>query len=263
MVFNFIGDFGESVTKIGLVGASGKLGKAILEEEKKRNKNNFTHLIARSKIGEINPLLNQPYTDFSSLIGIDLLIEVASPVITIPCIDYCKKNKIPLIIGSTGHTKEQLKQIEEAAGYIPLFFSQNFSLSLSIFFKMLEAIKPYIDDSCYVDLIEKHRASKKDAPSGTAKKIAERLNMAYNLGGIDLPRDPKAIQIHPIRAQDHVIEHLLQFGFLNEAIEIKHQVYERNAYAKGVSLAIDFIKKQPIGLYQMEDLLTNKKGTIL
>lgn len=240
--------------KIGLIGASGKLGLAILKACFERKKNYHFELVAKNSIGQLNPTYKKPYLGIDQLKDVDLVLEVASQEAASSALEYCLFHNLPLIIGSTGHDPQFRESIHLASLKIPIFIAENFSLSLALYLQLIESIAPYAHEKCYIDLIEKHRALKKDTPSGTAKKIAESLQLPYHLGSPSGMRKEHGIHIHSIRGQDHPIEHTLMVGFENESIELKHQVFDRLAYAKGAIEAIEFIYLKPCGLYQMKDL---------
>jgi 4-hydroxy-tetrahydrodipicolinate reductase len=240
--------------EISLVGASGKFGQSIIKAHLKAKQNCFSQLTGFSRSGQKDPQTSLQYKTLNELLPSDILIEVACPKATEHCLEFCKHFHIPYIVGSTGHSEQQLDKIKEVSSFIPIFFSQNFSIVLQLYLDMIKLIAPHTKNNCYVDLIEKHQSAKKDTPSGTAKKIAEELNMAYKLGGIEDKRNKEILQVHSIRGQDHAIEHELRFGFTYEELSIKHQVFDRTTYAQGVLSAIDFISQQKPGLYGMKDL---------
>lgn len=243
--------------KIGLVGASGKFGRSILESNDEIKKFDFNNLIANKRVGLLDPVTGSPFIPFDDLKDVSILVDVAGIYTLEPSLNYCISQQIPLIIGTTGHNPEQEANIRSASLTIPIFYAQNFSINLYAFLEMLKVLAPYSKQNCYIDLIERHRASKKDAPSGTAKKIAQELDMPYKIGEPSYERDSKLMHIHVIRGQDHAIEHEINFGFPYENIQLKHQVYDRKTYALGVLNAIEFIRDKKPGLYGMPDLAQN------
>lgn len=241
--------------KIALIGASGKLGQSILKLAKKSPEFHFEQLIAKSQVGKTDLITGLKYQSFEELKPVDLVIEVASANATSATIAWCKQHKARLIIGSTGHDEYQIAEIYEASKELPLFYSENFSVPLWLYLDLVKKMASFTKGSCYIDLIEKHRAEKKDTPSGTAKKIAQTLNMPYKLGAERGLRAQEFLHIHSIRGSDLAIEHELIFGFEHESIQIKHEVFDRSSYAEGALKAINFLQDAASGLYTMSNLL--------
>lgn len=241
--------------KLAIVGGSGKLGKEALLAISLLPDVEISYLVANKSIGQKDPITNLYYTSWAEVEKVDLVIEIASCMATKKALDFCSEHKIPLIIGSTGHDSQFKKTLFHHAKSFPIFFCENFSFSLAMTLNVIKTLKNHLPRDCYIDIIEKHRAKKKDAPSGTAKKIAEVLDMPFKTSLDTEERDSQNIHIHCIRAHDHTIEHEILFNFLHEQISIKHQVFDRKAYALGLTYAISFTLQQPFGLFGMDDLL--------
>ena len=179
-------------------------------------------------------------------------------------IDYAVTNNIPLVICTTGHTEEELADIEAASEVIPIFHSANMSLgvaALADLAKKAAAIFPNAD----IEIVEKHHNQKLDAPSGTALMIAnkikeERENATYIYGrGGHRKREQNEIGIHAIRLGNVIGEHEIMINTGNETITLKHEAHDRALFADGALFAAEFVLNMPNGLYCMDDVVKSEK----
>jgi 4-hydroxy-tetrahydrodipicolinate reductase len=172
--------------------------------------------------------------------------------------------KINLVIGTTGFTEAQKKEIEDTVkkNKVGAVLSPNMSVGVNAYWKLVaEAAKTL--KGYDVEVIEAHHRFKKDAPSGTALKTAEVICEAqgrslkdvgvYGRKG-DAPRKEGEIGIHAIRAGDIVGEHTVLFSTLGERLEVTHRAHSREAFVSGVMKAVDFIAGKK-GFYDMKDVL--------
>jgi 4-hydroxy-tetrahydrodipicolinate reductase len=242
---------------ISIIGASGKLGQETINTLFSNNEYALCQLISKKSRGQKDPLTQISYSSIEQMQKVDLVIEIASSQATLDALKFCAQHQIPLIIGSTGHAPHFKQTLIDYSKHFPIFFCENFSVPCALTLNLLKMMKNQLTQDCYIDIIEKHRAQKKDAPSGTAKKIVEVLNRPYETFLSQDPRDCQQIQIHSIRANDHAIEHEIIFSFNHEQISIKHQVFSRKAYSEGLMKIIPFIFSQNKGLFDMSDLLRN------
>lgn len=194
----------------------------------------------------------------------DVVIDFSSPEGTQQIIELCKEHKKPIVIGTTGHSEEQIKNIQKASSVIPIIISPNMSLGVNLMFKLAKMITEILSDKNYdIEIVEAHHNKKKDAPSGTAKKIMEiikekkpEVKFVFNRNGITSEREPNEVGVSVIRAGDIVGEHTLMFCTYGEKLEIKHTATSRQTFAKGAILAAKWLaKKSDAGLYNMFDVL--------
>lgn len=184
-------------------------------------------------------------TDLAKIIEeTDVVVEFAMPEITLDNIKIAVKANKPYIIGTTGIT--DFRKIKEYSKKIPIFVSANFSLGVNLLYRLTEDSAKILKDSD-IEIIEAHHKMKRDAPSGTAKKLVEIINKTRTKS-----LEPK---VYSIRAGDIVGEHTVMFIGNGERLELTHRATSRNAFALGVVKAIRFITKQKPGLYGMEHLL--------
>lgn len=197
---------------------------------------------------------------------IDVIIDFSIPYATFKILEYAKENKIPVVIATTGFSKEEEQKIMEYAKYIPIFKSANMSFSINLFQKILEQIAPKLKDTD-IEIIETHHNRKIDSPSGTANMLANTINTSlggeykfeYDRHSKHEPRGKKEIGITSIRGGNIVGEHTVKFFGEFETFEIKHTSYSRNVFAEGAIKAAEFLVKQDKGLYNMDNLFEAKK----
>jgi 4-hydroxy-tetrahydrodipicolinate reductase len=197
--------------------------------------------------------------------GIDVLIDFSSPSATIGNLKALSDKPIPVVIGTTGFSKDEIEYIGLYAQNTPCVLAPNMSVGVNLLLKVLADIARVTGDDYDVEIIEAHHRLKKDAPSGTAMKMAQVLAAALNRNleetavyarqGIIGERSRDEIGIQTIRAGDIVGEHTVMFGGLGERIEITHKASSRDTFARGALKAALWVKKQTPGLYDMQDVL--------
>ncbi len=194
------------------------------------------------------------------------LVEFTNPEATVRNAETAAANKVGLVIGTTGLSEVQTARIKEVIrenGVVGLI-SPNFSICVNLLFKMAaEAAKTL--KGYDIEVVEAHHRFKKDAPSGTAKKLAGAIADAvgrnlddvavYGRRGMTGERKAGEIGIHSVRAGDIVGDHTIIFATLGERIEIKHQAHSRDAFAYGCLRTIKWLAKQKPGIYEMKDVL--------
>ncbi|MEO0091449.1 MAG: 4-hydroxy-tetrahydrodipicolinate reductase [candidate division WOR-3 bacterium] len=179
----------------------------------------------------------------------DIVVEFAIPEITLDNVKISANARKPYIIGTTG--LKDLDVIKRYSKKIPILISANFSLGVNLLYKLTEISANLLRDFD-VEIIEAHHKMKRDAPSGTAKNLAEIIKKV---------RDEKEVKIHSIRAGDIVGEHSVMFIGQGERLELVHRATNRNAFATGVIHAIRFLVKQKPGLFSLEDLFLTKPAS--
>jgi 4-hydroxy-tetrahydrodipicolinate reductase len=178
------------------------------------------------------------------------LIDFSTPSATLEHLNYLVKFEKNAVIGTTGFDEEQQDKIKEAARTIPIVFSPNMSVGVNLLFKLVQTSARILKDyKVYIE--ETHHIHKKDAPSGTAKKIAEIINRG---GGFEI----KAEDIKSIREDEVVGDHRVIFESELDRIELYHSAKSRDIFAKGALLAAYWIGNKKPGLYSMDDVLNLK-----
>ena len=199
-----------------------------------------------------------------TLSGSDVLIDFTTPSATLNHLKVCRKLKKGIVIGTTGFTEKELAEIRTASTEIPVLISPNMSLGVNLLFGLVSEVAKTLP-GYQVEIIESHHDQKVDAPSGTAKKLAEIVAAAhkddlaavavYGREGRPGPRKPAEIGIHALRLGDVVGEHTVIFAASGERIELTHKAASRNNFASGAITAALFLGKQKPGFYSMADLL--------
>lgn len=174
-----------------------------------------------------------------------------------------------MVIGTTGFSKDEIKEIHTMTKGIPCVMASNMSLGVNLLLKVLQDVARVLGDDYDIEIIEAHHRMKKDAPSGTAMKMAQVIAEAvkrnledvavYSRKGMIGERTKKEIGIQTIRAGDIVGEHTVIFGGLGERIEITHKASSRDTFARGALKAAIWVHGKPSGLYDMQDVLELKR----
>lgn len=192
----------------------------------------------------------------------DVIIDFSIPISTFNILNYAVKNKVPIVIATTGFSKEQLEEIRVSSTLIPIFQSSNMSFDINLMKRIVSEVAKKLKGTD-IEIVETHHNRKVDAPSGTAILLADAINEAmdekleYNFNRHDLheKRNPKEIGFSSIRGGNIVGEHSVQFYGEHETFEIKHTSYSRNVFAEGALKSAIFIANQKPGYYNMDDLV--------
>ena len=195
----------------------------------------------------------------------DCIIDFSHPEASINNLESAVKHKKAIVIGTTGFSHQQRDRFKELAQKTRVVASPNMSVGVNLLLKVVSDVAGVLGKDYDVEIIEAHHRLKKDAPSGTAMRIAEVLAHAlkrdlekvavYERKGIIGERKPDEIGIQTIRAGDIVGDHTIIFGGLGERLEITHRAHSRETFARGAVKAALWIVKQENGLYDMQDVL--------
>ena len=223
----------KSAVRVLLIGAAGRMGKTVRELAQNDREIQITALC---DLGDsIEPAMKtcDVAIDFSQADSIDEICRAASA--------YGKS----LVIGTTGHSEQQRKTIEETARSVPLVLASNFSVGINVLFWLTQKAGELLGADFSAEIIETHHKMKKDAPSGTAKTLAELLESERN----------SEIPIQSIREGDVVGEHTVVFEGAGERLELTHRAANRGIFALGALRAAKWIVHKPPCLYSMQDVL--------
>ena len=195
----------------------------------------------------------------------DVIIDFTAPPVTLAVLEKAAQQKKAMVIGTTGMEKDDLKTLKSLAPSIPCVFAPNMSIGINVLLNILDTVVKALGPAYDIEVIEAHHNKKKDAPSGTALKLAEVLAQAANwdLGEVGVfsrhgligERGSQEIGIQTIRAGDIVGDHTVLFGGQGERIEITHRAQTRDTFARGALRAAEWVVKQPPGLYDMANVL--------
>jgi len=199
----------------------------------------------------------------------DVLVEFTDPEASLGHLrDVVKHNKA-MVLGTTGFSEGQMREIKELTKNIPCVMAPNMSVGINVLLKVVADLAKWLGDEYDIEIVETHHRFKKDAPSGTAKRIAQVLASAYgrDLGEVGVygrqgmigERSRDEIGILAIRAGDTVGDHTVIFGGIGERLEITHRAHSRDTFAYGAIRAIRFVTSARKGLYDMQDVLGIKE----
>jgi 4-hydroxy-tetrahydrodipicolinate reductase len=195
----------------------------------------------------------------------EVVIDFSAPAATLEHLRIVAQHRRAMVIGTTGFSPQELAELRSLAKSIPCVFSPNMSVGVNVIFKAIAEMARTFGEDYDIEVIEAHHRLKKDAPSGTALKIAEVLAKAVNRDldqvgvyarkGLIGERKRGEIGIQTIRAGDIVGDHTVLFGGMGERIEVTHRVQSRDTFARGALRAARWVVRQPPGLYDMMDVL--------
>lgn len=195
----------------------------------------------------------------------DAVVDFSHHTVTADIAAACADARKILVIGTTGHTSDEIGRIRAAAEKIAIVFAPNFSVGVNTLFwltrKAAEILGPQFD----LEVVEMHHRLKKDAPSGTAKRLAEILAEARGLSydtdarhgreGIVGERTATEIGVHAVRGGDVVGDHTVIYAGQGERVELTHKASSRETFARGALRAARWAADQPPGVYDMQDVL--------
>ena len=221
--------------KIAINGACGRMGQAVQTASKEAGVEVAALIDTVAGPGVVRTLPGK----------LDAMVDFSTPEAALERLDECVRTGTPAVICTTGFTDAQKAKIAEASKKIAVLFSSNMSVGVNLLFKRVPEIAKSLGKDYDIDIIETHHRFKKDAPSGTAKTLAERIEAATG-------RKPK---VHALRSGDVVGEHRIIFGTLGDSIEIVHRASTRDIFAKGSIEAAKWLSTAKPGLYTMLDVI--------
>jgi 4-hydroxy-tetrahydrodipicolinate reductase len=201
----------------------------------------------------------------SALRDADVLIDFTRPEGTLAHLAACRALGVNLIVGTTGFDEAGKAALKEAAKDIGIVFAANFSVGVNLSFKLLDIAARVLNTGYDIEVVEAHHRHKVDAPSGTALRMGEVLAEAlgrdlkdcavYGREGVTGARDPSTIGFATVRGGDVVGDHTVMFMADGERIEITHKASSRATFAQGALRSALWLRQQPAGLYDMQDVL--------
>jgi len=195
----------------------------------------------------------------------DVLIDFTAPDVTIENIRSVSSRGLAMVIGTTGITGEHLNEVKEMGVKIRCVMSPNMSVGMNVLFRIAAETARILGKTYDMEIMEAHHRLKKDAPSGTAMRLASILAEAtdrdisevavYKRKGTTGVRGDDEIGIQVIRAGDITGDHTVIFGGIGERLELIHRAQNRDNFAAGALKAAVWVVNQPVGLYDMQDVL--------
>ena len=249
-----------NVYNIAVCGANGKMGKQVIKAISGVDK---YALVAKIDInnGEFATI-----KDAQDSVNIDLLIDFTQPKTIYENALYCLNNGIDIVIGTTGLTDEQIKELENLSNNknVGCFIAPNFSTGAVLMMKFAQIAAKYFDNA---EIIELHHNQKKDAPSGTAVKTANLMaqaNSNFTTGNCEEVETIKGargassynnIHIHSVRMPGFMASQEVIFGSSGQTLKIRHDSTDRECYMDGVLRAVDYTIEHKSFVYGLENIL--------
>jgi 4-hydroxy-tetrahydrodipicolinate reductase len=259
--------------KLAVSGACGRMGQRIVALAQKSNV--FEVVAALEQSG--HDLIGQEIGTLAGIgdIGVkvadsledscDVMIDFSLPQGTEKWTAYCSQNNIPLVVGTTGLSEAQQQKLKDAANQIPVLLGANMSLGVNLLFSLVGQVAKQLGDDYDLEIMETHHRFKRDAPSGTAvvlsQKIAEAKGwpwpdcVVHGREGKETLREKNTIGMHAIRAGDVIGEHRVTYTTLGETIELRHSAHTRDTFVRGALHAAQWLTHQTPGFYTMADVL--------
>lgn len=253
------------MTRIGILGASGRMGRAIAAVAAEGGIS-VAGGVDRAEAGsEIAPGLNFE-TDVTALARIsDVLIDFSVPAALDAHLAAACEAKVPLVIGTTGLCADHHASIDAAAAFIPVLQAANTSLGVNLLAHLVRETAARLGTDWDVEILEMHHRHKVDAPSGTAlllgKAAAEGRGgtleglSRYDRLGVEARREEGTIGYASLRGGSVAGDHVAIFAAEGERIELGHRAESRAIFARGAVQAALWIAGKPAGRYAMTDVL--------
>ncbi|MGH7356307.1 MAG: 4-hydroxy-tetrahydrodipicolinate reductase [Candidatus Rokuibacteriota bacterium] len=204
-------------------------------------------------------------SDVAALARDRVLVEFSVPEATLEHLRLVAERGARAVIGTTGFSPAQRQEIAALAARAPIMLAPNMSVGVTVALKLLPLMAKALGDDYDVEISEIHHRFKKDAPSGTAVRMAEVVAEAlgrdlaevavHGRQGLPGERTRKEIGVLSLRSGDVVGEHTVSFGSLGERLELTHRAHTRDTFGRGALRAARWIADRPPGLYSMADVL--------
>ncbi|HMP83259.1 MAG TPA: 4-hydroxy-tetrahydrodipicolinate reductase [Verrucomicrobiota bacterium] len=241
------------MTRIIITGAKGRMGRMLLACAPSH--------ASLQVVGQIDQ-----GDDFGAVIAnADAVIDFSTHSATPAIAALCSKHKKALVIGTTGHNDTETFEITKVKARIPIVWASNYSTGVNTLFWLTRKAAEILGPDFDLEVVEMHHRLKRDAPSGTARSLAEILaqvrHLQYNEAarhgrhGIVGERTKNEIGVHSIRGGDVVGDHTVIFANMGERVELTHKASSRDTFANGALRAAAWVVKQKPGIYDMQDVL--------
>jgi 4-hydroxy-tetrahydrodipicolinate reductase len=240
-------------TRVLIVGSKGRMGEALM------------------RLAQANPALElaggvDKGDNVLDLVGeADVLIEFAHHSLTPLLAEIAAEHDKALVIGTTGHTDAERASIDGQSQKIPIVFAPNYSVGVNLLFHLTKIAAQTLGEEYDREVVEMHHRHKLDAPSGTARRLAEILAEAAGGTYDDLlihgrhgdvgARPRRFIGMHALRGGDVVGDHTVIFAADGERLELTHKASSRDTFASGALRAAAWVRAQKPGIYSMQDVL--------
>lgn len=193
----------------------------------------------------------------------DVAIDFSRPDGLSDLLSLCIREKMPLVLCTTGFSEAELSSIEQAAKSIAILRSANMSLGIHVLRSLVKQASKALSDQFDVEIIERHHNQKVDSPSGTALMLYESVKdgrgedapAVYGRYGRSAKRQLGEIGIHAVRGGTVTGEHEVCFYGDSEELILTHRAESRALFAQGAMAAAKFLCGKPAGMYTMENVV--------
>ncbi|WP_026512148.1 MULTISPECIES: 4-hydroxy-tetrahydrodipicolinate reductase [unclassified Butyrivibrio] len=250
------------MTKAIMHGCNGRMGHVIVDLA--ANDDNIEIVAGIDAYGENN----YSFPVFDSIdkcdVDADVVIDFSNASAIDGLLKACAEKKLPVVLCTTGLSKEQLEEVNKASEKTAILKSANMSVGINMLMKVLKEISPVLDAAGFdIEIVEKHHNQKLDAPSGTALALADSVNESlsekceyvYDRSDRRMKRPKKEIGISAVRGGTIVGDHDVIFAGMDEVITLSHRAYSRSVFAKGAIEAAKFLAGKEAGMYDMSDVI--------
>jgi 4-hydroxy-tetrahydrodipicolinate reductase len=264
-----------AVTRVVLTGISGRMGSVLARMVRQAPDLELTGATARAgsaAIGldvglaaHLGPFELTTRASLTEVLGkADVVIDFTNPESSIEHAQACAAAKVPLVVGTTGFSADQKRELAQIARTIGIVASPNMSIGVNLVIDIAAQLARRLGEEFDVEICETHHRNKKDAPSGTAVRMADELvkalgrspdDVRYTRDGQIGVRPRKEIGVQSLRGGDVVGEHTIFFFGEGERVELTHRASSRDQFARGALRAARWVCAQPPGLYDMSHVL--------
>ena len=197
---------------------------------------------------EIDETAIQISEKMSEDLGVDIIIDFSSPKSSMKILQLAMRKKIPILIGTTGFSEDDFKEIVIASTQIPVLFAPNTSSGIAILKNILNVSKNLFSEDHEFSISETHHIEKKDSPSGTALDLKRAIISIY----------PEAnVVIESFREGNNPGEHTVSITLDKEIIEFTHRAEDRSIFALGALKGAAWLTERSVGLYSMSDIYSS------
>jgi 4-hydroxy-tetrahydrodipicolinate reductase len=259
--------------RLTVVGAAGRMGRRVIALAWESGRFEVVAAVDREDhpdmgrdagaLAGIAPL-NVPLCETSETEA-DVAIDFSLPEATDRTLRFCTENNLPLVLGTTGLDPDQRAAVEKAARGLPIVFATNMSVGMNVLFSLVGKVAAMLGEDYDIEIVEEHHRFKKDAPSGSALTLAEKICEAtgrdfpgcltHGRNGKDALRQKGTIGMHAIRAGDITGIHSVIYSTTGETITLNHTAHNRDMFVRGALLAAKWLVGKQPGLYSMTDVL--------
>ncbi len=248
------------MTRILLSGCCGKMGRFVASAVAERKD---CEIVAGIDIVDDATLGFPVFSNYDEVqVKADVIIDFSNPSLLPAMLDFATKTGTGIVLATTGLTDEQIKTVEDAGKTVPVFFSYNMSIGVSLLCELSKVAARVLGNGFDVEIVEAHHNQKLDAPSGTAimlgNAIKEEMPDAYfehDRHSKRQKRNANEIGIHSVRGGTIVGEHEVIFAGNDEIVKLSHSARSRAIFANGAVNAAVFLKNKTTGVYSMTDLV--------